>query len=218
MRTCDCAARLYTSSGHTCSIIPLSPVRSSGVDDRFGRSRSSRSGAQSHAPRNPFSAETPRDRNRPARSRRLSMLLSPSVAGHQPMRIAVKMLGGKFQQLGVFDRFHLMNQSDRYIHAFAGDHLELLDGLALGRFLDADFQFSAAQIKRFGFQLMVMQRAFLALADLQDFSAVQVPVGDPDLASPPFGYNSDRFSCPIHRFSDTPPNEIKYRTSLTCGT
>ena len=41
-----------------------------------------------------------------------------SVAGHQPMRIVVKMLGGKFKQLGVFDRFHLMHQSDRDIHAF----------------------------------------------------------------------------------------------------
>src|ERR1700684_1157302 len=50
-----------------------------------------------------------------------------SVAAPQPMRIAVEVLGRKLKQLGVFERFHLMHQSDRYVHAFARRELELLE-------------------------------------------------------------------------------------------
>src|SRR5215472_3123815 len=57
-----------------------------------------------------------------------------SVAGHQPMRVAIEVLGGKLKQLGVLDRFHLMHQSNRNVHAFAGDQLKLLERLALRRF------------------------------------------------------------------------------------
>jgi hypothetical protein len=127
-----------------------------------------------------------------------------SVAGDQPMRIAIEVLGGKFQQLGVFNRFHLMNQPDWDVHAFAGEQLELLDCFASGRFLDANFQLSRAQIKGLGFQLVVVQRALLALADFQDFSAVKISVGDPDLATPSFGYDLDRLSYTIHDFRHSP--------------
>ena len=50
-----------------------------------------------------------------------------SVAGYQPMRIGVEVLGGEFKQLRVFDRFHLMHQSDRHVRAFARRQFELLD-------------------------------------------------------------------------------------------
>jgi hypothetical protein len=49
-----------------------------------------------------------------------------------------------------------------------------------------------------------MERALFALADFQNFSAVEIAVGDPDLATPSFGYDSDRLSCTIHGFRHFP--------------
>src|ERR1039458_8310960 len=102
-----------------------------------------------------------------------------SVAAHQPMRIAVKVLGGKFKQLGVLERFHLMNQSDRHVHAFARAQFELLDRGAFRRLLDSHEQPAAAQVERFGLELVVMQRALLALANFENFPAVEVAGCDP---------------------------------------
>lgn len=45
----------------------------------------------------------------PIKAHRSTCASTVLVAGHQPMRIAVKVLGGKFEQLGVLDRFHLMH-------------------------------------------------------------------------------------------------------------
>src|ERR1039458_132373 len=120
------------------------------------------------------------------------------VAAHQPMRIAVKVLGGKFKQLGILYRFHLMNQSDRHVHAFARIQFELLDRGAFRRLLDSHDQFAAAQVERFGLELVVMQRALLALANFQNFPAVEIAVCDPYLAAPSLGHNQNRFSCSIH--------------------
>src|ERR1019366_5714274 len=102
-----------------------------------------------------------------------------SVAAHQPMRIDVKVLGGKFKQLSILDRFHLMNQSDRYVHAFACAQFELLDRGAFRRLLDSHDQPAAAQVERFGLELVVMQRALLALANFENFPAIEIAVCDP---------------------------------------
>src|ERR1019366_4973998 len=126
--------------------------------------------------------------------------LPDSVAAHQPMRIAVKVLGRKFKQLGILDRFHLMNQSDRHVHAFARAQFELLDRGAFRRLLDSHDQLAAAQVERFGLELVVMQRALLALANFENFPAVEVAVCNPYLAAPSLGHNPDRFSCSIHMF------------------
>src|SRR5579864_7911388 len=103
----------------------------------------------------------------------------PLVALHEAMRIAIEMLGRKFVQLGVLERFHLMNEAGVNIHAFAGVEDELLN-LGIGRFLDRNAQAARAQEKGFGFELMEMQRASLALVDFQNFAAIKFVVGEPD--------------------------------------
>ena len=45
----------------------------------------------------------------------------------QTVRVGVKVLRGKFNQLGVFQCLHLVHQPNRDIHAFAGMQFELLD-------------------------------------------------------------------------------------------
>src|SRR5208282_2885823 len=138
---------------------------------------------------------------RPSRHINRFAPIPDSVAAHQPMRIAVKVLGGKFKQLGILDRFHLMNQPDRHIHAFARAQFELLDRGAFRRLLDSHDQLTAAQVERFGLELVVMQRALLALANFENFPAIEIAVRDPYLASPSLGHNPDRLSCSIHLFS-----------------
>ena len=103
------------------------------------------------------------------------------------MRIAVEVLGGELVQLGVLKRFHLMHQPERNVHALAGREFELLDNFGVGRFLDADLEPARAQVERLGLELVKMQRAALALANLEDLAAVEIAVDDPYLATPPFG-------------------------------
>src|ERR1700719_3352160 len=98
------------------------------------------------------------------------------------MRIAVKVLGRKFEQLGVLDCFHLMYQSNRNVHAFARHQFELLDRLTFRRLLYSHEELASTQVKRFGLELVVMQRALLALANFQNFSAVEIAVRDPYFA------------------------------------
>jgi hypothetical protein len=54
------------------------------------------------------------------------------VAGDETMRVAVEVLGGELVQLGVLQRFHLVHQPQRNVHALAGDEFELLDNLGVG--------------------------------------------------------------------------------------
>src|SRR5581483_9178865 len=114
------------------------------------------------------------------------------------MGVAVEMLSRKFEQLRILQRFHLMNQSDGNIHAITGVKHKLLDRFRVGGFLDPDQQFSGAQIEGFGFQAMIMKGASLALADFEDFAAIQAVVGDPDLATPSFGLDVHRFAYSAH--------------------
>jgi len=90
------------------------------------------------------------------------------------MRIAVEVLSRKFEQFGVLQRFHLMHQSLRNVHALAGDEFELFDGLGLGRFLDSDFEPARAQIERLVFDLVKVQRAALALLNFENLAAALV--------------------------------------------
>jgi hypothetical protein len=54
------------------------------------------------------------------------------VAGDETMRVAVEVLGGELVQLCVLQRFHLVHQPLRNVHALAGGELELLDNLGVG--------------------------------------------------------------------------------------
>src|ERR1700731_3288780 len=103
------------------------------------------------------------------------------------MRIAVKVLGGKFEQLGVLDRFHLMHQSDRNVHAFTRDQFELFESGTFRRLLYSHEELAATQAKRFGLELVIVQRALFPLANFQVFSAVEIAVRDPYFAAPSLG-------------------------------
>src|SRR6516164_8380642 len=122
------------------------------------------------------------------------------------MRIAVEVLGRKFEQFGVLQRFHLMHQSLRNVHAFAGGEFELFDGLGLGRLLDPDLEAARAQVKRLVFDLVKVQRAALALADFEDLAAVKIAVDDPDFASPSLGHDLHWFSRAVHNLPQLPYN------------
>src|SRR5882762_3772773 len=115
------------------------------------------------------------------------------------MRIAIEVLGREFEQLSILERFHLMNQAGRDIHAFAGRELEFFDGRAVGGFLDSHLQAAAAKEERFRLKLVKMERALLALVDFQDLSAIVLVVGDPDLATPTLANDFYRLACSAHR-------------------
>src|ERR1700676_4568929 len=85
-----------------------------------------------------------------------------------------------------------MHQARRNIHAFPGIQDELLDFLCVRRRLDSDAQAARAQEKRFGLELMEMQRASLALVDLKDFPAIELVFGEPPLAAPSLGFDVHR--------------------------
>src|SRR5580658_10122888 len=100
------------------------------------------------------------------------------------MGVAVEMLGGKLVKFGILKRFHLMDQSDRHVHAFARLKDKLFDSFGFGRFLDPQFEAPGAQIERLRLDLMKMKGALLALPDLQNLAAIPIRIGDPDFASP----------------------------------
>ena len=81
-----------------------------------------------------------------------------SIAAHESVGIGIEVLGRELVQLGVLERLHLMDQADRNVHALAGFQDELLDRFRLRRFLDAYYQAPRAQIKRFGLELVVVER------------------------------------------------------------
>ena len=65
--------------------------------------------------------------------------LAASVTLDQAMGVAVEMLRGEFVKLGILERFHLMDQTDRHVHAFAGLEDKFFDNFGLRRFLDPQF-------------------------------------------------------------------------------
>ena len=65
------------------------------------------------------------------------------------MRIAIKVLGRELVELSVFERFHLMDQPDRDVHALARFQHELLNRFGFRRFFDADYEPPRAQIEGF---------------------------------------------------------------------
>ena len=125
-------------------------------------------------------------------------LFAISVTWHQAMGVAVEMLRRELQQLGVFERQHLMDQAPRHVHAFAGLKLEFLYRRRLGRFLYEYLEPAGAQVERFGLELVKVQRTALALFDLENLAAVEVVVRDPYLSAPSFGYDPDRLTNPAH--------------------
>src|SRR5579885_1574355 len=84
-----------------------------------------------------------------------------SVARHDPMRIAVEVLGGELEELRILQRFELMHQALRDVEALARSQLEALAALAVRGLLQANQQFSGAKVERFGLELVKMKRAFL---------------------------------------------------------
>ena len=52
-----------------------------------------------------------------------------SVARYDTMRVAIEVLRGEFEQLSILQRFHLMHQAARDVHAFAGTEFELFHRL-----------------------------------------------------------------------------------------
>src|SRR5271170_4905788 len=70
------------------------------------------------------------------------------VARYDTMRVAVKVLGGELVQFGVLQRFHLVHQSQRDVHALAGGEFKLLEHFGVGRFLDANLEPARAQEER----------------------------------------------------------------------
>src|ERR1700736_6164520 len=126
--------------------------------------------------------------------------LTCSGARYDGMRVSVEVLGGELVQLGILQRFHLMHQPQRNVHAFAGGEFELLDHLGFWRFLDPDLKAARAQVERLGLELMEMQRAALTLANLENFAAVEVAVNDPYLAAPALGDNPHRLAYAVHTY------------------
>jgi hypothetical protein len=72
------------------------------------------------------------------------------------MRVAIEVLCGKFKKLGILERFHLMDQTRRYVHALAGLDLEFFYYFVVKRALDSDARSAAAKQERFSLQLMIM--------------------------------------------------------------
>src|ERR1700736_776517 len=126
--------------------------------------------------------------------------LTCSGARYDGMRVSVEVLGGELVQLGILQRFHLMHQSQRNVHAFAGGEFELLDHLGFGRFLDPYLKAAHAQVERLGLELMEMQRAALTLANLENFAAVEIAIDDPYLAAPALGDNPYRLACAVTKY------------------
>jgi len=75
---------------------------------------------------------------------------------------------------------------------------------------------AAAQVKRFGLELVVVQRTLLALANFQDLSAVEIAVCDPYFAAPSLGDDPDRFSCSIHFLSVNFTSRRRPASRRTC--
>jgi hypothetical protein len=115
------------------------------------------------------------------------------------MRIAVEMLRGEFKQFNIFERFHLMNQARRHIHAFARTHFEFVDHLGFRRVFDADYESAGAEKERFRFEFMEVKGAFPALTDFQNLAAVKFIIGYPDFAAPPFRLNVNWLPGSAHR-------------------
>src|SRR5271166_3559777 len=87
-----------------------------------------------------------------------------------------------------------MDQPDWHVHTLSCLEFELLHQLRVRRLFGPDLQASAVQIERFGLELVVVQRAFFALADFQNLSAIERIVGDPDLSAPALGFDMNRFA------------------------
>jgi len=73
------------------------------------------------------------------------------------MRIAVEVLGRELEQFGIFERFHLMDEARRDIHALARRHLEFVNHVGISGILDPDLEPAGAKKERFGLELMEMQ-------------------------------------------------------------
>ncbi len=58
-----------------------------------------------------------------------------------------------------------------------------------------------AQIEGLGLELVKVQRALLALLNLENLAAVKRVIGDSDLAPPSFGLNVNRLPGATHNFS-----------------
>jgi hypothetical protein len=122
------------------------------------------------------------------------MLPKILVTLNQPVRIGFEVLGRKLEQLGVFERFHLMYEPWQDVHTVAGRYLELIEFIAISRFLDTQLETSFVQIKGFGLQLMIMQGTSLALLDFQNFAAIERIVDNPNLSAPSLRFDMYRLS------------------------
>src|SRR6202041_1767219 len=107
---------------------------------------------------------------------------------------SLEMLSRKLEEFGTFKCFHLMYQAWGDVHAIARGHFELLESIAINRIFDANLQASFVQIERLRFQLVIVQRATLAFADFQYFSAIEPIVGNPDFPTPTLRLDMYRFS------------------------
>src|ERR1700674_790600 len=115
------------------------------------------------------------------------------------MRIAVEVLRRELVQLSVLQRFHLMYQAYRDVHAFAGSEFEFFQHLRFRRSLDPNLKTARAQVERFGLELVKVQRAALALADLEDLATIQIAIDNPYLAPPSLRHDVDWSACAVHR-------------------
>ena len=88
------------------------------------------------------------------------------------MGITVEVLRREFKQFGIFERFHLVHEAGRHVHALAGRHLELIDLIRIDGLLYPDPKPPRTKIERFRLELMEVQRGFMAFADFQDLATV----------------------------------------------
>jgi hypothetical protein len=80
-----------------------------------------------------------------------------------------------------------MDQARGNVHAVARAKLEFFSHIGPWGLLNPQFQPAGSQVERFCLELVKMKRAAFALANFQDFAAVERVVCDPDLAPPAFG-------------------------------